>query len=80
MVNHGFWTCLSFDGLALERAVEDAVFAVVVPGAIQAAVTAAADSRTQQSERQSHAHLALEQLRYEAERARRQHDAVDPAN
>lgn len=80
MVNHGTGHCLSFGGLALERAVEDAVFAVVAPGAIDAAVTAAADARTQQTERQSHAQLALEQLRYEAERARRQYDAVDPAN
>jgi DNA invertase Pin-like site-specific DNA recombinase len=80
MVNHGTGHCLSFGGLALERAVEDAVFAVVAPGAIDAAVTAAADTRTQQTERQSHAQLALEQLRYEAERARRQYDAVDPAN
>ena len=80
MVNHGTGNCLSFGGLALERAVEDAVFAVVAPGAIDAAVTAAADARTQQTERQSHAQLALEQLRYEAERARRQYDAVDPAN
>jgi len=80
MVNHGTGNCLSFGGLALERAVEDAIFAVVAPGAIDAALAAATQSEAQQTERQTHAHLALEQLRYEAERARRQYDAVDPAN
>lgn len=80
MVNHGTGHCLSFGGLALERAVEDAVFAVVAPGAIDAALTAAAHTQTEQAERQAHAQLGLEQLRYEAERARRQYDAVDPAN
>ena len=80
MVNHGTGTCLSFGGLALERAVEDAVFAVVAPGAIDAAVTAAAMAHTHHAERRAHAQLALEQLRYETERARRQYDAVDPAH
>lgn len=80
MVNHGTGNCLSFGGLALERAVEDAIFAVVAPGAIDAALTAATQTQAQQVERQTNAQLALEQLRYEAERARRQYDAVDPAN
>jgi hypothetical protein len=80
MINHGTGNCLSFGGLALERAVEDAIFAVVAPGAVEAALAAAAQTQAQQTERQTHAQLALEQLRYEAERARRQYDAVDPAN
>ncbi|MCO4098637.1 MAG: recombinase family protein [Gemmatimonas sp.] len=80
MVNHGTGHCLSFGSLALERAVEDAIFAVVAPGAIDAALAAAAQTQEQQTEREAHARLALEQLRYEAERARRQYDAVDPAN
>lgn len=80
MVNHGTGHCLSFGSIALERAVEDAIFAVVAPGAIDAALAAAAQTQVQQTEREAHAQLALEQLRYEAERARRQYDAVDPAN
>ncbi|MCU0636103.1 MAG: recombinase family protein, partial [Gemmatimonadaceae bacterium] len=80
MVNHGTGHCLSFGGLAVERAVEDAIFAVVAPGAIDAALAAAAQTQSQTTERQTHAQLALEQLRYEADRARRQYDAVDPAN
>jgi DNA invertase Pin-like site-specific DNA recombinase len=80
MVNHGTGHCLSFGSLALEHAVEDAIFAVVAPGAIDAALAAAAQTQVQQTEREAHAQLALEQLQYEAERARRQYDAVDPAN
>lgn len=80
MINHGTGNCLSFGGLALERAVEDALFAVVAPGAVEAALAAAAQTAVQQTERQAHAQLALEQLRYEADRARRQYDAVDPAH
>ena len=76
--NHGMAACLSFGGLVIERAVEDAIFAVVAPGAIDAALTATAD--TQRRDRRTHAELALEQLRYDAERARRQYDAVDPTH
>lgn len=80
MVNHGTGKCLSFGGLAIERAVEDALFVVVAPGAIAAALAAAATTEAQHTARRSHAQLALEQLRYEAERARRQYDAVDPSH
>ncbi len=71
---------LSFGGLAIERAVEDAIFAVVAPGAIDAALAATATEDAQRRERRTHAELALEQLRYDAERARRQYDAVDPTH
>ena len=80
MVNHGTGSCLSFGGLAIERAVEDAIFAVVAPGAIDAALAATATEDAQRRDRRMHAELALEQLRYDAERARRQYDAVDPTH
>ena len=80
MVNHGTGKCLSFGGLAIERAVEDALFAVVAPGAIDAALAATATEDAQRRERRTHAELALEQFRYDAERARRQYDAVDPSH
>lgn len=47
MVNHGTGSCLSFGGLAIERAVEDALFAVVAPGAIDAALAATATEDAQ---------------------------------
>ena len=80
MINHGTDKCLSFGGLAIERAVEEAVFAVLAPGALDAALAAARDAETHRQQQQDHARLKLEQLRYEAERARRQYDAVDPAH
>lgn len=80
MINHGTDKCLSFGGLAIERAVEEAVFAVLAPGAIDAALAAAQEAETTRQQQHDHARLKLEQVRYEAERARRQYDAVDPAH
>jgi DNA invertase Pin-like site-specific DNA recombinase len=80
MLNHGTEKCLSFGGLALERAIEEAVLAVLAPGAIEAALAAAHDAEATRRTQQEHAGLKLQQLRYEAERARRQYDAVDPAH
>jgi DNA invertase Pin-like site-specific DNA recombinase len=80
MINHGTDKCLSFGGLAIERAVEEAVLAVLAPGAIDAALAAAHEAEAARCTQHEHAQLKLEQLRYEAERVRRQYDAVDPAN
>lgn len=80
MINHGTDKCLSFGGLALERAIEEAVLAVLAPGAIEAALAAAQEAEATRHTEHEHAQLKLEQLRYEAERARRQYDAVDPAH
>lgn len=80
MINHGTDKCLSFGGGALERAVEEAVLAVIAPGAIDAALAAAAMRETNDRQQVAQAQLKGAQLRYEAERARRQYDLVDPAN
>lgn len=80
MINHGTDKCLSFGGLALEHAIEEAVLAVVAPGAIDAALATAEHTETMRQTHHEHADLKLQQLRYEAERSRRQYDAVDPAH
>src|SRR5438876_1058861 len=80
MINHGTDKCLSFGGLALERAVEEAVLAVLAPGAIEAALTAAHAAEATRRTQHEHVQLKVQQLRYEAERARRQYDAVDPTH
>lgn len=80
MINHGTDKCLSFGGLAIERAVEEAVLAVLAPGAIDAALAAAQEVESTRRTQQEHAQLKLQQLRYEAERSRRQYDAVDPVH
>lgn len=79
-VNHGAGACISFGGLAADRAVEEAVLAVMQPGAIEASLQVAdqADAEWQQS--CEVLALRLQQARYEAERTRRQYDAVDPDN
>ena len=50
------------------------------PLGVEAAIRAIADSERQTAEKQRQIELALEQARYEAARARRQYDAVDPDN
>lgn len=80
MINHGTDKCVSFGGLALERAVEEAVLAVLAPGAIDAALAAVDEAERTRRTQHEHARLKLDQVRYEAERSRRQYDAVDPAN
>lgn len=80
MINHGTDKCLSFGGGALERAVEEAALAVIAPGAIEAALAAAVVRETNDRQQMAQLQLKSAQLRYEAERARRQYDLVDPAH
>ena len=79
-VNHGAGSCISFGGLAADRAVEDAVLAVIQPGAIEAAIQAAEHAKADRERDRDVLALKLEQVRYEAERARRQYDATEPEN
>ena len=79
-VNHGTGSCISFGGLAADRAVEDAVLAVIQPGAIEAALRAAEHAKADRERDRDVLALKLEQVRYEAERARRQYDATEPEN
>lgn len=79
-LNHGTAWCISFGGLALERAVEAAVLALMQPAALEAAVAAAAHAtEAREAERAQYTHRVV-QAQYEAERARRQYDVVDPAH
>jgi hypothetical protein len=75
MINHGTDKCLSFGGLAIERAVEEAALSVLAPGAIEAALATASEAGAIRRTRHGYAQLKLEQRRYEAEPARRQYDA-----
>lgn len=81
-VNHGTgeWSCISFGALAVERAVEDQLLGVLQPMGIEAAldVLRRREETTGAACRQRE--LALEQARFEAERRRRQYDAVEPEN
>jgi DNA invertase Pin-like site-specific DNA recombinase len=79
-MNHGAKRCISVSGLSLDAAVAQEVLRILRPLGVEAAVRAieAQSSKTTAAERQLE--LSLQQARYEAAHARRQYDAVDPAN
>ena len=79
-LNHGSDFCISFGGLRVDEAVTCEVLAVLAHGAIEAALKSATDAAGKQSELERAVALELEQAEYEAERARRQYDAVEPEN
>lgn len=79
-INHGTRACIAFGGLRVDAAVSKEVLAHVSPLGVQAAIAAVASRGEETAERRRQAELALTQARYEADLARRQYDAVDPAN
>jgi DNA invertase Pin-like site-specific DNA recombinase len=78
--NHGAARCISISGLSIDAAISKEILGVLKPLGIEAALRAieAQSSTTTAAERQLE--LSLQQARYEAAHARRQYDAVDPAN
>jgi hypothetical protein len=80
MINHGTDKCISFGGLALDVAVEQEILRVIEPAAVEAALGALSALEGQRDERRVALELTLRQAHYEAERARRQYDAVEPEN
>lgn len=79
-INQGTEWCISFGGLGLERAVEREVLRVVQPAAVEASLAAFAELEGQCDARHTAVELALRQAQYEADRARRQYDAIEPEN
>jgi hypothetical protein len=79
-MNHGTERCISVSGLSIDAAIAKEVLRVLKPLGIESAVNAikAQSSETTAAERQLQ--LSLQQARYEVAHARRQYDAVDPAN
>jgi excisionase family DNA binding protein len=78
--NHGGDRCISFGGMRIDRAVGAEVIERLQPLGIEAAIGAMEARRAENTEKQRQLDFALEQARYEAGRARRQYDAVDPDN
>jgi len=78
--NPGAPPCISFGALRVDEAVGAEIVRLLQPLGVEAAVRAITDSEHQRAEKQRQTELALEQARYEAARARRQYDAVDPDN
>jgi DNA invertase Pin-like site-specific DNA recombinase len=77
---HGGKLCISFGALRVDESVSAEVLRQIQPMGVEAALSAieARNNETDAVRRQ--VELALEQARYESNRARRQYDAVDPEN
>jgi DNA invertase Pin-like site-specific DNA recombinase len=72
--------CLTVGSLRLDRAVVHSVLQAIQPMGIEAAIRMSERTRTEDDDKQKALELALERARYEASRARRQFDAVEPEN
>ncbi|WP_156438404.1 hypothetical protein [Bradyrhizobium valentinum] len=80
-VNHGRRTkCIEFGNVRIDAAVSAEVLSAIAPLGLDAALQAIADRERAGGERLQHIELELGQARYEAARAHRQYDAVDPEN
>ena len=78
--NPGADPCISFGALRADEAVGAEIVRLLQPLGVEAAVHAITECEHQSGEKQRQLELALEQARYEAARARRQYDTVDPDN
>jgi DNA invertase Pin-like site-specific DNA recombinase len=72
--------CQSLGGRRLEQRVCDELFAVLEPAALTATAKALADAEAHHATRLRAFELAAERARYQAQRAQRQFDAVEPEN
>jgi len=77
---HGAAFCISFGATRVDQAVSTEVLHAIQPLGVEAALNAIAAQNTAASDRRRQIELALEQARYESDRARRQYDAVEPEN
>jgi DNA invertase Pin-like site-specific DNA recombinase len=72
--------CQSLGGRLLEQRVLDEVFKVLQPAALSATVKALEEADAHHRRRLAAFELSVERARFEAERARRQFDLVEPEN
>ncbi len=80
LLNRAVACCVMFGGLRADRAVSEQLLQSLTPFGIDAALEAIDTLQGASEERRRQQALALEHARYEVTRARRQYDAVDPAN
>ena len=80
-INHGSpQGCISFGSLRVDEAVSREVLSVLRPIGVQAALHAIEQRADDEHAKRRQLELALEQARFEAARAQRQFDAVEPGN
>lgn len=80
-INHGSpQKCISFGSLRVDQGIAAEVLKMLSPLGIQAALRAIEQHANDDHAKRRQVELALEQARFEAARAQRQFDAVDPGN
>jgi len=79
-INHGTERCINFGALRVDQSVGEEVLRVLQPLGIEAALLAIEAQGSELVEARRQAELALQQARFEADRARRQYDAIEPEN
>src|SRR5882724_7931446 len=80
LLNRDHACCVMFGGLRADRLVSEQLMQLLAPFGVEAAIEAIDSLEGLGDERIRQKDLALEHARYEVTRARRQYDAVDPAN
>jgi DNA invertase Pin-like site-specific DNA recombinase len=80
LLDNGEARCISFGGLRVDDAIEQALLQVVSPGAVLAAQQAAEQVAEQRDQVRDALSRDLEAARYASDRAFRQYDASDPEN
>jgi excisionase family DNA binding protein len=80
LLNRDHACCVMFGGLRADRLVSEQLLQCLAPFGSEAAIEAIESLQGGSDERIRQKALALEQARYGVTRARRQYDAVDPAN
>jgi excisionase family DNA binding protein len=73
-------TCISFGSMRIDTAVSAEVLRLLSPLALDAALEAIDDRQQKSTALLGQTELMLQQAQYEADRARRQYDAIDPEN
>jgi len=79
-LDQGESKCIAFGGIPVDEAIGREILRVVQPGAVEAAVLASQQIAHQQDDVAKALRRDLEAARYEAQRAQKQFDAVDPEN
>lgn len=79
-LERGSAPCLSAGGLRLDEAVVSEVLSVTQPVGVEAALLAVDQLANANDQKRESLALALERAQFEARRAQRQYDAVDPDN
>lgn len=79
-MNHGTERCITVSGLSMDAAITKEALRVLKPLGIEAAIKAIESCSNETTAAERQLELSLQQARYEVAHARRQYDAVDPAN